>query len=381
MSEAGVLDRPLFGLWPQLASSLPMVALADLPTPVTELSGLSEALGYTGAELYEKRDDRTSSLYGGNKVRTLEVLLGRAVAQGCTHVYATGAYGSNHAAATTVHASRVGLSAGALVYPQPPSRAALQNLKMLIARTPPGQLVDLAHWSSLPYGMMRHKLGCRRRGERAMTMPPGGAIPDGALGYVSAGLELALQVRAELLPEPRLIVVPAGSNCTAAGLLIGLCTAHRQGIGFRHPPNLRAIRVTPWPVTSPWRILDLARRTLARLAAAGVAKSELPTMAELRMSLMVDTRYLGRGYGVATAAGWEALRLWERHAGHALETTYSAKAAAAALNTLGIADQGPILYWSTKSSAPMATVPASDLEAAPPRMAAWLEQARATCGE
>jgi D-cysteine desulfhydrase len=90
----------------------------------------------------------------------------------------------------------------------------------------------------------------------------------GALGYVSAALELAEQIEAGVLPPPRRIVVGIGSTCTTAGLLVGLDLARRLGIGFRNAePELVAVRVTPWPVTSRFRILGLAERT-ARVVAA-----------------------------------------------------------------------------------------------------------------
>jgi hypothetical protein len=47
------------------------LALADLPTPVERAPWLDGA----GVEVWIKRDDRTSGLYGGGKVRKLEWLL------------------------------------------------------------------------------------------------------------------------------------------------------------------------------------------------------------------------------------------------------------------------------------------------------------------
>src|SRR5581483_6446701 len=97
--------------------------------PVEPLASLARALG--GGELWQKRDDRTSPIYGGNKVRTLEPLFGDALASGATRVYATGAYGSNHAAAMMMHAPRVGLATGVILYPQPASASARDNLALV----------------------------------------------------------------------------------------------------------------------------------------------------------------------------------------------------------------------------------------------------------
>ena len=89
-------QRPLLELWPKLRGKLPFAELAELPTPVTQLGELACAVGAQADGWWEKRDDLTSKAYGGNKVRTLEVLLARAAAEGSETVYATGAYGSNN---------------------------------------------------------------------------------------------------------------------------------------------------------------------------------------------------------------------------------------------------------------------------------------------
>src|SRR5690606_25477518 len=191
--------------------------------------------------------------------------------------YATGAYGSNHAVATALHAPRVGLSTGALLFSQPRSWAALENLRVVLSTA--GRVVALPHWSALPLAMWS---AGRRRFESPVVMAPGGATPWGALGYVSAALELAKQVESGALPAPRRVVVGVGSTCTSAGLLVGFELAFRRGLGFRRaPPELIAVRVTPWPITSRYRIGALAERTsclLARLAydpALALTRAEL----------------------------------------------------------------------------------------------------------
>ena len=80
--------------------------------------------GSSASDAYVKREDESAEVYGGNKVRTLEFLFGEALARGARRIYSTGAFGSNHAAATVLHAPRVGLESGALLFPQPPSRTA-----------------------------------------------------------------------------------------------------------------------------------------------------------------------------------------------------------------------------------------------------------------
>jgi hypothetical protein len=94
--------------------------------------------------------------------------------------------------------------------------------------------------------------------------------------------------------------------------------------------------------------------------------------AELARGLSVDGSQLGAGYGRPTAAGLSAIERLGRLS-PALDTTYSAKSAAALLARSG--RRATVrLFWSTKSSAPLPAVSAERLALAPPRMLRWLER-------
>jgi D-cysteine desulfhydrase len=380
---SGALDRtrasrPLFEVWPRLEARVPLAALGELPTPIESLEPLARALRRPGAPVFVKRDDVTSPIYGGNKVRTLEVLFGVARARGATHIWSTGAYGSNHAAATVLHAPRAGLASGVLLFPQPVSWAALENLRVVLAQRP--EIRALPHWVALPFGMFTTARSERRRGHEPSIMVPGGATPHGALGYVSAALELARQVADGELPPPKHVVIGVGSTCTSAGLLVGFAHAARLGIGFVDggkpaPPELVSVRVTPWPVTSRFRIVGLAQRTSRLLAELADDPSlELESSALARL-LRVDGSFLGRGYGLSTDAGREALQLWHDAGLAALDTTYSGKSAAAVVARVRAGLPGPLVFWSTKSSVPLPRVEPGALDAAPARMQRWIARA------
>jgi len=172
-------------------------------------------------------------------------------------------------------------------------------------------------------------------------------------------------------------VLGLGSTCSTAGLLVGLLLATRLGLGFdggsaaRARPRLVAVRVTPWPVTSPLRILRLAGKLaewLRRLSGDRVFEME---RAELARGLELDGRQLGRGYGHPTPSGLAAIE----RAGAlavALDTTYAAKSVAGLLARTGRAPACERLFWSTKSSAPLPDVSAAELAGAPRRMLRWL---------
>lgn len=366
--------RPLFELFPRLAPHAGFSILGDFPTPVEPLPLLAPQLA--GARhCYVKRDDLSSALYGGNKVRTLEALFGQAEREGRAWVAATGAYGSNHAVATVLHGARRGLRTAVLLFPQPGSETARANLRVSLGLA--DEVVPVPHWSCLPLAAWWFSRACHARGEPALIMPPGGAIPRGCLGFLSAGLELGLQVQAGLLPPPAEVVLAVGSTCSTAGLLVGLALAARLELGFsasdpaRPRPQLVAVRVTPWPVTSPLRILGLARRVVRWLQALTGERVFDIAHAELARGLELDPAQLGFGYGMPTPEGAAAIS----HAGAlsvALDTTYAAKSAAGLLARLRERPDRVRVFWSTKSSAPLPEVSDERLASAPTDMLRWL---------
>lgn len=368
------MSFPLFELFPKLSEQVARVSLGAFPTPVQSLAAVTRELGVNERDAWIKRDDISSQVYGGNKVRTLELLLGQARALGHAGVIATGAFGSNHALATALHAPRVGLTPSALLFPQPISEAAYLNLRALAHSD--AELHALPHWSLFPFGLAWARL---KRAPASYVMVPGGATPLGALGYVSAGLELGRQVAAGEIPAPRRIIVAVGSTCTSAGLLVGLSLAAHFRVGFEPAtlPRLTSVRVSPWPVTSRLRILALAARTAHFLRE--LAGSEVPRLdsATLGARFEVDGRYLGPGYGEPSAAGRQAEALWQSLGLPALDGTYSAKAAARVLVGLRAREAGPVLFWSTKSSVPLPAAGGTKaaLDSAPLRIRAWLARA------
>ena len=90
-----------------LLDQKPRANLGFFPTPLVRLNRLSEQLG---VNLYVKRDDFSGmSLFGGNKIRKLEYLLGDAKEKGCDTVFTYGATQSNHAMQTVTACRRIGM--------------------------------------------------------------------------------------------------------------------------------------------------------------------------------------------------------------------------------------------------------------------------------
>ena len=352
---AGSVQRVALFRWlPVLASRVPFAALGNWPTPL-------DRVDIEGRPIWIKREGDSSPLYGGNKVRTLEAWLGHVRAVGAERIWAIGAYGSNHAIATVLHARAIGLDAGAILFPQPASEWAYENARALIASGCP--LVRLRTVIEVPFVGVAIAL---RERKRSIVMPPGGATPIGTLGALSAAFELAEQIADGRAPSPQRLVLPVGSTCTTAGLLAGFALARAIGLWRWPVPVVHAVRVTPWPVTSPILIVQLAAATLARIAKLGGPRVEL---ADPR--LIVDAGELGAGYGRTTARGRDALTTMSGAGMPRLDGVYSAKAAAALLrlHRRGVA---PLVFWATKSSVELAPHAPEQLRVSPRALARWL---------
>jgi 1-aminocyclopropane-1-carboxylate deaminase/D-cysteine desulfhydrase-like pyridoxal-dependent ACC family enzyme len=327
--------------------ALPWVSLGTLPTPVERQASLSAELG---AEVWLKRDDRSGALYGGNKVRKLELLLGEALATGRRSVVTTGAYGSHHCLATATYGALVGLDVHLVLSPQGITEHVLDDLLLDHAA---GATLHHARSAAAKVELARRVAA---RLERPYLIPGGGSNARGAVGFVEAGLELAEQVAAGELPAPDLIVVAAGTCGTVAGLALGLELAGLKS-------TVLGVRVVPAILTNRPQIARLRRACADLLSSAGVPAGASQSQVEVEL----DPHELGPGYGLETDASRAALTQFAAH-GVQLEETYTAKAAAALQRRAGGDAAGKrILFWVTFSSVDLShRLPGVDPSALPP---------------
>jgi 1-aminocyclopropane-1-carboxylate deaminase/D-cysteine desulfhydrase-like pyridoxal-dependent ACC family enzyme len=311
---------PLLLRYPSLAW-VPRVRLGAFPTPV-------ERLPSPGGELWVKRDDRSGTPLGGNKVRSLEFLLA-GIGHG-DEIVTTGARGSTHALATAVYGRALGARVTIVRWPQVMNAEAYQvaaAIRSIASETHDSRTIVSA--------IARAAVLSFRRGAR--WVPPGGTSARGALGHVNAALELAEQVAAGRLPRPARIVVPLGSGGTAGGLALGLAIAGME-------TTLSCAVVAPRVVANKWRVMSIARRCARFIEMATGAK--LPRPDPRRIT--VDPSQYGGAYGRGTSEGVEAARWMLGAAGIAIDTTYSSKACAAAMaHAASEESAGPTLFWLT----------------------------------
>jgi len=334
---------PLFEQYPGLRERVPHVALGDFPTPVVRMARIEKGLLNPSdeASLFIKRDDLSSTVYGGNKVRNLEFLLGRALHDGKKEVLTFGGAGSNQGVATAIYAEEVGLRGISMLIPQPNAEMVRRNLCMSHRAG-----AELHHYPGMPcvvaatlYELVRHRV---RQGAFPQVIPPGGTSRIGMVGFVNAALELKQQVDAGVAPAPDVLYVALGTMGTAVGLLLGLTLA---GLHTR----VVAVRVTAPQYVSMRKARRLFGATNALLHKADPA---LPLVAFPESDFTLRHDHFGEEYGLYTEESVSAAQRVTETEGIALEPTYTGKAFAALLADAqaGALKDQAVLFWNTANS-------------------------------
>lgn len=382
--------NPLIRAFPALARKFAWRPLGIFPTPVHRFA---VSLAHEGAEgeaveFWAKREDLVSESYGGNKVRTLQYVLGAFEA--CVEedgaglpakprLLTLGSGGSNLVVAAKVHAAACGLNPsvasieGLTPFPDLPEMD--NTLNYLSSLSLPGsQALFDAGWLPILRAAFQ-----RRSGSAATwpwVLPPGGNCPPGVLGQVGAALELAEQIERGEAPDPDGLVLALGSSCTAAGLCLGVAAARASGRAAFRRPGFRIFVQPVHPLLlllqkrfgfyfSRWHPSAICRNI--RDVAAAIAERGGPDLAEAAVAVMRQEMEITAfsdivgDYGAHSAISLEALKTYKRSAkgpggspGLWLCGHFTAKSFALMLRLLreDAAAQRPprrLIYWASKS--------------------------------
>ncbi|MHA1673516.1 MAG: 1-aminocyclopropane-1-carboxylate deaminase/D-cysteine desulfhydrase [Promethearchaeota archaeon] len=333
---------PLYRRYPKL-EKIPRVSIIQFPTPVNELKQVSRILG--GFNLWVKRDDLTSSKYGGNKPRKFEFAFAYALKKKKTRIITVGGTGTNQGLACTILAQEFGLKTSLFLTNQPLTHLVRENL-----------LCDHHFGAQLYYTktalVTKWKLLLKLISNKHFYyLCVGASNPLGTIGFVNAGLELADQIEAGLLPEPDKIFVALGSIGMAVGLAIGIELA-----GLK--TKLIGVAVTPESYNNKRRIMKLAKQTNKLLRKADPS---IPNVApRIFDRLSVDRSFFGGEYGRWTREGIAAMKMFNiEDPGYQLEPVYTAKVFSA---LIAYCQENPkaksetILYWHSRNSVDLSLI-------------------------
>ncbi|MEZ4520478.1 MAG: D-cysteine desulfhydrase family protein [Thermomicrobiales bacterium] len=294
-------------------TAFPRQRIATLPTPLHELANLSRELG--GPRIVIKRDDLTGLAFGGNKTRKLEYLVADAAAQQATHLITAGGIQSNHVRQTAAAARVAGMQAALVLTEDNPDPDLQGNYlldKMLDATC---HIIPADQDSTAKMDEIAADL--RDQGHVPYLIPVGGSSPVGALGYVSAMLELNNQLWEQGINASRLYHA-AGSGGTQAGVVLGaaLYGAEYETIG---------VAVSGTSDQKIERCAELIEETADLLGISNPVGSD---------DVVVDDTQVGEGYGIPTEATLEAIKLLALTEGIFLDPVYTGKAFAAMLSDI-----------------------------------------------
>lgn len=313
------------------SAALASVPLGDSPTPVEELTQLRMALDGRprggGPRLLIKRDDTIGFAFGGNKVRKMRLVAADALAAGADTLITSGGVQSNHARVTAAAAAKLGLKCILIANGTRPERPTANALLDVLLGADVRFVADRAARSA---AMETAASELRAAGRRPYVIPIGASTPLGAAAFVRAVAELLSQI-----DPPDVIVHSSSSGGTQAGLIAGCALAGVKtrviGISADETASALAAEIR--------RIMDGLPPLLG-----------VPQGAFASAEIDVDDRFVGGGYGVATAESREAIELLARTEAVFLDPTYTAKAVAgliARCRAREFSDDTTVLFWHT----------------------------------
>ncbi|NRA72164.1 MAG: D-cysteine desulfhydrase family protein [Gammaproteobacteria bacterium] len=310
--------------------NIPREALGFFPTPLVELTNLSKKID--GPKIFMKRDDNTGLALGGNKTRKLEYILGDALAQGADTIVTAGAAQSNHCRQTAAAAAKLGLECHLVLGGQEPQHF---DGNLLLDKIFGCQI----HWAGnnrkgedIPQIVEQLK----KAGKKPYVVPYGGSNELGAIAFIEALKELELQLK-EIKTSITYIIFASSSGGTHAGLMLGkrLLKSSYQIVGI----NIDKDETDKVPFDQ--YIVSLANKT-AKLIGADQQFSD--------QDLILNSDYVGAGYGVIGELENEAISLTAQTEGILLDPVYTGRAMGGLINMIRtgeIKKTDSVLFWHT----------------------------------
>jgi len=294
--------------WSSRLDALPRLSLLTQPTPLICAERLSAAFG--GPRLWFKRDDLVPAAFGGNKVRSLDIVVADALRQGADTLVTGAGPLSNHVRASAGVAALAGLRSVVVYWGSAPTRVeGNHRLTKMLG-------VDIRFTGDFDRASVDHALEMTvaeivERGGRPCVIPRGGACALATLAHVLAVRETLAQC-ADLGVAPRVVVMALGGGATFAGWLLGSALF---GASWR---------IEGITVSRPAQEALMRAKTLVAEAAAII---DCPSNLHC-VEFSVHDGFMGDGYGLPSPQGREAILTVARVEGVFLDPVYTGKAMA-----------------------------------------------------
>jgi D-cysteine desulfhydrase len=337
----------LFDVYPNLEGKVPWTPiLMGIPSNVDRLTELEDHLKLKGGEIYIKRDDKDHKIYGGNKLRKFEFIFGEALKKKKKGIITLGGIGTNHGAACAIVAKELDLKCELFLSLQPVTWHVQRSLLLFHyfgAKLHFTKSFELGVLKCIFYRLFHPKYYLMSIGGSPLF---GIGTPLGSIGFINAIFELKNQIDEEILPEPDIIFVAAGSTGTSAGL-----TAGCKLLGLK--TKVYPVNVSRDIVVNPKNLIRIANKSIKYLRKRD---KSIPDVQVNKGDFNMIKGYLGSNYGVKTVKGQKAVdlvyELEGKKLGFKLETTYTGKAMAAMLDFFEKEENKSkkVLFWNTYNS-------------------------------
>lgn len=310
--------------------AIPHLNFGHYPTPIEEAPRLRKSLGKKAPRIFIKRDDYTGPGFGGNKVRKLEYVLAKAVADGAEVVITSGGVKSNHARVTAAMCARLGLRCVLVLNPASVMYEGLTPASLAVDEMFGAEIVRVNNRDERAPAVETIAEKLRGQGRNVAVIPIGASIPLGALGFARAVEETMAQLDA-MNTRIDYVFHSSSSGGTQAGIVAG-----RQLFDW----NVKVVGVSPDdPSASISEEVGKIIRGVGEMLGARLSEE-----------VTVLDEYVGAGYGVPSAQGAEAIDLLARTEGVALDPVYTAKAMAALIDWVRkgrLTENDKVLFWHT----------------------------------
>ncbi len=299
-------EYPLFERFPNL-KKIPRIELGIFPTPVHKLENVSKV--NPDIEVYIKRDDKSSDLYGGNKCRKYEFVLADAMKKKKSIILTTGGVGSNHTVANTVFAKKLGLDSWVYLFDQPLNDIVRKNM-----------ILDYhfgakMHYTKSIFRTAFKMLGAYLFNRKTYLLMPGASVPLGTLGFVNAAIELQNQIDAGVIPPIDELFVSVGSTGTCAGIALGLEL-------INSPIHVTGVSVSMLTFSDKKAVVKQMKNTLKLMRKVDPTIPDVSKNFDKRLD--VEESFFGGEYGKCTHEGLYCIDELKKD-GINLDPTYTAK--------------------------------------------------------
>jgi len=349
----------IFKCYPDLGDSIDYINLDTMPSQVHRLDNLGHG------DLWIKRNDKLSTVYGGNKVRRLEFVLAEVLEKRKSRVVTLGAIGTNHGLATAIYCKRLGIKCKLILYDQEVTPYVRENLRLYHKYG-----ADMVYAGNMINAGRRYYLDQRLRHPMSYFLYAGGSSPIATVGSVNAAFEFKEQLDRGDMPAPKYVICPTASNGTMGGLMLGFALAgiDTTVIGVR----VGVDRWGPMEFNTPRTVKSMIRRVYKVLKRSS---KMIPDVTVPEPVMLND--YVGKGYGYVTQESLRAVEIFKEKENIKLEPVYTGKTCAALLDFIKDKDRSndTVLYWHTYNSVDLSEEARSvDYRELPPEFHTFFEE-------